>query len=96
MKFKKRHGKFEQGCVLSESYTTQLTLFCRYSRLVAKHCCHFACSLLETPFLTQDIFSAPPDLFMMRGVCEPRVYCTYLQFILSQYLYMCFRLASYP
>jgi hypothetical protein len=26
MKFKNRHGKFEQGCVLSESYTATDTL----------------------------------------------------------------------
>jgi hypothetical protein len=30
----------------------QLTLFRRYSQLVANRCCRLACSLLETPFVT--------------------------------------------
>jgi hypothetical protein len=34
----------------------QLTLFRRYSQLVANRCCRLACSLLETPFVTRDVF----------------------------------------
>jgi hypothetical protein len=55
MKFKRRHGEFEQGCVLAK-VTQQLALSRRYSQLVANRCCRLACSLLETPFVTRDFF----------------------------------------
>jgi hypothetical protein len=55
--------------------TQQLTLSRRYSQLVANRCCRFACSLLETPFVTRDFFVRKicswTDLFVMRGVREP-------------------------
>jgi hypothetical protein len=55
MKFKRRHGEFEQGCVLSESYTATDALppilpACRQPLLLA---CVF---VLETPFVTRDVF----------------------------------------
>jgi hypothetical protein len=61
-------------CVLSK-VTQQLTLSCRYSQLVAICCCRLACLLLETPFVTRDIFCSE-NLFVMKGVCEPRFHCT--------------------
>jgi putative copper export protein len=36
--------------------TQQLTLSRRYSQLVANRCCQLACSLLEAPFVTRDVF----------------------------------------
>jgi hypothetical protein len=62
MKFKRRHGEFKQGCVISESYTATNALpptnhlSRRYSQLIANRCCRLACSLLETPFVTRDFF----------------------------------------
>jgi hypothetical protein len=55
--------------------TQQLTLYCRYSQLVANRCCRLACSLLETPFVTRDFFCSE-NLFVMRGVHELRLYCS--------------------
>jgi hypothetical protein len=51
MKFKRRHGEFEQGCVLSESYTATDTL-----PPILSACCQLACLLLETLFVTRDVF----------------------------------------
>jgi hypothetical protein len=85
MKFRRRHGEFEQGCVLSESYTATDT----FSPILPA-CCQLVCLLLETPFVTQDVFCSEnlfvnwfvrderrswTDLFMMRGVREPRFHC---------------------
>jgi hypothetical protein len=65
MKFKRRHGEFVQGYVLRESYT--VTLSRRYSQLVANRCCRLACSLLETPFVTRDVFCSE-NLFVNRFI----------------------------
>jgi hypothetical protein len=62
MKFKRRHGEFEQGCVLSESYTATDAL---PPKLPA--CRRLDCPLLETPFVTRDVFSSK-KLFVMEGV----------------------------
>jgi hypothetical protein len=70
MKFKRRHGELEQGCVLSESYTATDALP-RYSQLVANHCCWLACLLLETPFVTRDVFCSE-NLFVNQFVCDER------------------------
>jgi hypothetical protein len=43
MKFKRRHGEFEQGCVLSESYTATDALP-PILPVVANRCCQLACS----------------------------------------------------
>jgi hypothetical protein len=73
MKLKRRHGEFEQGCVLSECYTATDALppilpACRQPLLSA------SCLLLETPFVTQDVFCSG-NLFVMRGVRELRFHC---------------------
>jgi hypothetical protein len=54
--------------------TQQLTLSRRYFQLVANRCCRLACSLLETPFVTRDVFCSE-NVFVMRGVREPRFHC---------------------
>jgi hypothetical protein len=63
MKFNRSHGEFEQGCVLSESYTATDALppilpACRQPLLPA------------CVFVTRDFF-LPENLFVMRGVREP-------------------------
>jgi hypothetical protein len=73
MKFKIRHGEFEQGCVLSESYTATDVLqpivpACRQPLLPA------------CVFVTRDTFRHPRrffsgNLFVMTGVLEPRFHC---------------------
>jgi hypothetical protein len=73
MKFKRRHGEFEQGCVLSESCTATDALS-PILQLVANRCCRLACSLLETPFVTRDVFCSE-NLFVIRVVREPRFHC---------------------
>jgi hypothetical protein len=59
--------------------TQQLTLSRWYSQLVVNHCCRLACSLLETPFVTRYFFFRKlcswTDLFVVRGVREPRFHC---------------------
>jgi hypothetical protein len=70
MKFKRRHGEFEQGCVLSE-ITQQLTFSRLYSQLVDNRCCRLACSLLEIPFVTRDVFCWE-NLFVNRFVRDER------------------------
>jgi hypothetical protein len=74
MKFKRRHGEIEQGCVLSESYTATGALppilpACR------QRCCRLACSLRETPFVTRGVFCSE-NLFVNRFVREPRFHWT--------------------
>jgi hypothetical protein len=69
MKFKRRHGQFEQGCVLSQSYTATDALpilpACRQPSLPA------------CVFVTRDTVHYPRCfLYVMRGVCEPRFHCT--------------------
>jgi hypothetical protein len=79
MKFKRRHGEFKQRCVLSESYTTDalppILSACRQPLLPA------------CVFVTRDIAHHPKrffvpkicswtDLFVMRGVREPKFHCT--------------------
>jgi hypothetical protein len=66
MKFKRRHSEFEQGCELSESYTATDTL----PPIIPA--CHQPL-LLACMFITRDNVT---DLFMMRGVCEPKFHCT--------------------
>jgi hypothetical protein len=61
MKLKRRHGEFEQGCVLSESYRATDAL---PSILPA-------CSLLETPFVTREVFCSE-NLFVNRFVRDER------------------------
>jgi hypothetical protein len=73
MKFKRRHGEFEQGCVLSESYAATDTLppilpACRQPLLPA------------CVFVTRDTVCHPrlfcwENLFVMKGVSEPRFHC---------------------
>jgi hypothetical protein len=74
MKFKRRHGEFEQGCVLNESYTATdapppILSACRQPLLPA------------CVFVTRDtvhhmrLFYFPENLFVMRGVHEPRFHC---------------------
>jgi hypothetical protein len=64
--------------------TQQLTLSRWYSQLVANRCSRLACLLLETPFVTRDfVFSeicSWTDLFVMRGVREPRFHCREKQY----------------
>jgi hypothetical protein len=62
--------------------TQQLTLSRRYSQPVANRCWRLECSILETPFVTRDGFffrkiCSWTDLFVMRGVREPRFHCIY-------------------
>jgi hypothetical protein len=45
----------------------QLTLSGWYSQLVANCCCRLACSLLKTPFITQDVFFFSENFFVNRG-----------------------------
>jgi hypothetical protein len=82
MKFKRRQGEFEQGCVLSESYTATDAL----PPILP------ACRQLLLPacvFVTQDTVRHPrlfffgkiclwTDLFVKRGIREPRFHCTTL------------------
>jgi hypothetical protein len=49
----------------------QLTLSRRYPQLVANRCCRLACLLLETLFVTRDVFCWE-NFFVMKGVREPR------------------------
>jgi hypothetical protein len=73
MKFKRRHGEFEQGCVLSESYTSTDALppilpACRQPLLPA------------CVFVTRDTVRHPrlfcsENLLVMRGVREPMFLC---------------------
>jgi hypothetical protein len=44
-------------------------LSCRYSQLVTNRCCKLACLLLETPFVTRDVFC------LVTFVCGPRFHC---------------------
>jgi hypothetical protein len=74
MKFKRRHGEFEQGCVLSESCTATDALprilpACRQPLLPA---CVF---VTRDTVVTLDVFCSE-NLFVMRGVREPRFHCT--------------------
>jgi hypothetical protein len=66
MKFKRRHGEFEQGCVMSQSYTATDAL-----PPILPACCRLACWLLETPFVTRDIFLSE-DLFVNWFVRDER------------------------
>jgi hypothetical protein len=64
MKFKRRHGEFEQGCVLSKSYTATDTLplilpACRQPLLPA------------CVFVTQDTFHHPRHFLFGKFVREP-------------------------
>jgi hypothetical protein len=73
MKCKRRHGEFEQGCVLSESYTATDALppilpACRQPLLPA------------CVFVTRDTVHQPrlfflENLFVMGGVRELRFHC---------------------
>jgi hypothetical protein len=49
----------------------QLTLSRRYSQLVANRCCRLAWSLLETPFVTRNVFCSE-NLFVNRFVRDER------------------------
>jgi hypothetical protein len=49
--------------------TQQLTLSCRYSQLVANHCCWLVCSLLETPSITRHVFGSE-NVFVNWFVCD--------------------------
>jgi hypothetical protein len=51
MQFKRMHGEFEQGCVLNDSYTATDAL-----PPIIPACFRLACSLLETSFVTRDVF----------------------------------------
>jgi hypothetical protein len=70
MKFKRRHGEFEQGCVMSESYTATDALLPIFPAC-PNRCCRLACSLLETPFVTRDVFCSE-NLFVNRFVRNER------------------------
>jgi hypothetical protein len=66
--------------------TQQLTISRRYFQLVANRCCRLTCSLLETPFVTRDVLffrkiCSWTDLFVMRGVREPRFHCLFLHIL---------------
>jgi hypothetical protein len=56
MKFKRRHGRPIWTAMYWAKVTQQLALSRRYSQLVAKRCYRLACLLLETPFVTRDVF----------------------------------------
>jgi hypothetical protein len=74
-KFKRRHGEFEQGCVLRESYTATDAL-----PPILPACRQLACSLLETTFVTRD-FLFSENLFVNWFVHEPRFHC--VRFLLT-------------
>jgi hypothetical protein len=79
MKSKRRNGKFEQGCVLSESYTATDALLpilpaCRQPLLPA--CVFIARDTIRHPRLF-----FPENLFVVRGVREPRFHCMCVLFI---------------
>jgi hypothetical protein len=57
--------------VFRAKVTQHLTIFRRYSQLVANRCCRLACSLLETPFVTRDVFCSE-NLFVNRLVRDER------------------------
>jgi hypothetical protein len=89
MKFKRRHGEYEQGCVLSESYTATDALppilpGCRQQLLPA------------CVFVTRDTVRHPrhlffrkmcswTDLLVMRGVSERRFHCICNSILLSYF-----------
>jgi hypothetical protein len=78
MKLKRRHGEFEQGCVLSESYTATDALplilpACRQSLLPA---CVFVTR--DTVCHLRLVFwkiCSWTNLFVMRSIREPRFHC---------------------
>jgi hypothetical protein len=75
MKFKRRHGEFEEGCVLSESYTAADALplilpACRQPLLPA------------CVFVTRDVLFSE-NLFVMRGVRVPKFHCIMKQVVLK-------------
>jgi hypothetical protein len=88
--FKRRHGEFEQGYVLSESYTATDIL-----SPILPACCQLL--LLACVFITRDTVHHPrrffffrqiwlrTDLFVMRGIREPRFHCTLLPFQRDKY-----------
>jgi hypothetical protein len=74
MKFKRRHGEFEQGCVLSESYTATDALppilpACRQPLP--------AWVFVTGDTVTRDVFCSE-NLFVMRGVRESRFRCIFV------------------
>jgi hypothetical protein len=73
MKFRRSHGEFEQGCVLSESYTATDAL-----PPIFPACCQPL--LPACVFVTRDTVRHPrlfcsENLFVMRGVREQRFHC---------------------
>jgi hypothetical protein len=64
MKFKRRHGEFEQGCVLSESYTATDALL-----PILPACCQPL--LPACMFVTRDTVRYPRLFFSGKFVCEP-------------------------
>jgi hypothetical protein len=80
MKFKKRHGKFEQVCVPSESYTATDALppilpACRQPLLLT--CVFVTRNTVRHPRLFFRNICSWTDLFAMRDVREPRFCCIY-------------------
>jgi hypothetical protein len=77
MKFKRRHGEFEQGCVLSESYTVTDAvpptdhLSRRYSQLVANRCCRLRVRYSRHRSSIETFFSE--NLFVNRGSTVLRI-----------------------
>jgi hypothetical protein len=71
MKFKRRHGRFEQGCVLSESYTATDAL-----PLILTACRH---SLLPVcVFVTRDTVRHLRRFFFSENVFVNRVSTVYI------------------
>jgi hypothetical protein len=78
MKFKRRQGEFEQGCVTSESNTATDALppilpACRKPLLPA--CVFVTRDTIRHPRLFFWKICSWTDLFLMRGVREPRFHC---------------------
>jgi hypothetical protein len=94
MKFKRRHGELEQGCVVSESYTATDALppiLPAYHQLLLPACVFVTRDTVHHPRLfsrkicswweafvnrfVRDERRSWTDLFVMRGVREPRFHC---------------------
>jgi hypothetical protein len=63
MKYKRRHGEFEQGCVLSESYTAPDAL------PPILPACHQPL-LPACVFVTRDTVRHPRRFFFFRKICS--------------------------
>jgi hypothetical protein len=69
MKFKRRHGEFEQGCVLSESYTTLPPILPACRQPLLPGCVFVTRDIVRNP---RRINFFPENLFVNRFVRDER------------------------